>query len=641
MQNDFNYDIFLSHSSKDKEKVRAVAAFLETNGLAVWFDEKCIGPGDDIFLAIENGLQTSRNLLLFISPDALKSDWVSLEKNTVIFRDPSNKLRKLIPVVIEDCELPDTLKRYKYIKHSEESNQWLDDILSACSGTESVETDRKIRKTKRRISRQNTASETVSTLSQFKLKPSKDAYILYVDDEEKSLSAFKRTFCEEYAILTASSVNRAIELINANKNTLGVVITDQRMPQKTGVDLLKILREEHPNIIRVLTTAYSDFKSLTDAVNLGSIHAFISKPWEAAEVQIVLARALDAHQVEKKRSSALIEKSTRLNQIVRGIDFPPTQFSAAVQMLSYFGTILKKRHPQYNPAISLTQQGNRVTMKIDPVDSPPEVVEAELDEYGRLLIGSITLQEYTTDEILADGIKHQMHSAANQIPPASSEYLPTKSLETANQGKNDEQRDPVDNKDREIERLTIALKTALKTDASHTAQNNEDKSAADHLWQGMNFQLLQHSLIVLIDNLQIESSFFDLYNLNETYLIRVINHILVWTKLGRFFERLGFNAPRIRFSVVQRLRKELTAIKTALSALDGVNLSKDDLIKSTEFANLKPLLEEALTQDSDISLVIAKVYRGPLDTKIITAHYNILARWCAIPIVESPSNDKS
>ena len=79
MTGSFTYDVFLSHNSRDKAKVRALAKRLKDAGLRVWFDEWVIKPGDDIYLAIERGLEAARVQVPCLSPEALGSDWVTLE----------------------------------------------------------------------------------------------------------------------------------------------------------------------------------------------------------------------------------------------------------------------------------------------------------------------------------------------------------------------------------------------------------------------------------------------------------------------------------------------------------------------------------------------------------------------------------
>lgn len=128
----FKYDVFLSHNKADKPRVRRLAERLRKAGLRVWFDEWVIQPGDDIYLAIERGLEASRTLVLCLSPAALRSDWVGLERSTVLFRDPANAGRRFIPLLLADCKLPDTLQRYKYIDFRQETDATFEELLVGC-----------------------------------------------------------------------------------------------------------------------------------------------------------------------------------------------------------------------------------------------------------------------------------------------------------------------------------------------------------------------------------------------------------------------------------------------------------------------------------------------------------------------------
>ena len=132
MAGSFTYDVFLSHNSKDKPQVRKLAERLRQAGLRVWFDDWVIKPGDDIYLAIERGLEAARVQVLCLSPAALGSDWVALERSTVLFRDPSNAGRRFVPLLLADCALPDALRRYKYVDFRQETPEAFDELLAAC-----------------------------------------------------------------------------------------------------------------------------------------------------------------------------------------------------------------------------------------------------------------------------------------------------------------------------------------------------------------------------------------------------------------------------------------------------------------------------------------------------------------------------
>ena len=111
----FIYDVFLSHSSKDKSIVRPLSERLRSDGLRVWFDEWEIKPGDSIPSKIEEGLEHSRVLLLCMSANAFGSDWAQLEAGTFRFRDPLNKDRRFIPLRLDDAPIKGSLAQFLHI----------------------------------------------------------------------------------------------------------------------------------------------------------------------------------------------------------------------------------------------------------------------------------------------------------------------------------------------------------------------------------------------------------------------------------------------------------------------------------------------------------------------------------------------
>ena len=129
---EYAYHVFLSHNSADKPRVREIAEKLRDEGLKVWFDEWVIQPGDDIYMAIEQGLEVSRKLILCMSKAVFDSDWVGLERSAAMFRDPANKDRRFIPVLLEDCHIPDVIRRLKYIDMREHDPPSIDRIIARC-----------------------------------------------------------------------------------------------------------------------------------------------------------------------------------------------------------------------------------------------------------------------------------------------------------------------------------------------------------------------------------------------------------------------------------------------------------------------------------------------------------------------------
>ncbi|MEM9155275.1 MAG: TIR domain-containing protein, partial [Cyanobacteria bacterium P01_F01_bin.33] len=127
----FEYDVFLSHSSKNKDVVREIANRLRSDGVRVWLDEWEIQIGDSIPAKIEDGLENSRLLLLCMSAEAFGSDWAGLEGYTFRFRDPLNKDRRFIPLKLDDASIPGSLAQFSYLDWREP--EAYKRLLAACT----------------------------------------------------------------------------------------------------------------------------------------------------------------------------------------------------------------------------------------------------------------------------------------------------------------------------------------------------------------------------------------------------------------------------------------------------------------------------------------------------------------------------
>ena len=140
--------------------------------------------------------------------------------------------------------------------------------------------------------------------------------ILYVDDEEKSLKYFHRVFDKDFTVLTASSASQAWDILERDQAQVGVLIVDQRMPRETGVELLGRVRRCQPNMVRILTTAYSDLDAAIEGVNSGAIFRYVTKPWDVRDLRGVLLRAMEFFLVQRERDILLREKLSILQRII-------------------------------------------------------------------------------------------------------------------------------------------------------------------------------------------------------------------------------------------------------------------------------------------------------------------------------------
>jgi len=140
--------------------------------------------------------------------------------------------------------------------------------------------------------------------------------ILYVDDEEMSLKGLGRAFDDTFRILTATNAEDALRLIETQGDEIGVIMSDQRMPGMQGARFLERSRQLRPKVVRILTTAYTDLDAAISSVNHGAIYKYVSKPWDVAELEQLLRRALEFYTVQNERDQLLREKMSVLHKLV-------------------------------------------------------------------------------------------------------------------------------------------------------------------------------------------------------------------------------------------------------------------------------------------------------------------------------------
>jgi response regulator RpfG family c-di-GMP phosphodiesterase/serine/threonine protein kinase len=113
--------------------------------------------------------------------------------------------------------------------------------------------------------------------------------VLFVDDEERILAGLRSLFRQEYNVFVTDNPEDALELVK--RHDIQVIVSDQRMPQMTGVELLRQSKEQAPQVVRILLTGYSDLAALVGSINQGEIFRFVKKPWDNDELRQVLAEA--------------------------------------------------------------------------------------------------------------------------------------------------------------------------------------------------------------------------------------------------------------------------------------------------------------------------------------------------------------
>lgn len=119
--------------------------------------------------------------------------------------------------------------------------------------------------------------------------------ILCVDDEVDNVDALERLFRKQYHVLKATSAKEALAVLEKQAGKVAVIITDQRMPEMTGVELLEKTLATHPETVRLLLTGYTDLESVISAVNKGQIFRYLTKPWDPVDLSNTVNRAVELH----------------------------------------------------------------------------------------------------------------------------------------------------------------------------------------------------------------------------------------------------------------------------------------------------------------------------------------------------------
>jgi DNA-binding NtrC family response regulator len=122
--------------------------------------------------------------------------------------------------------------------------------------------------------------------------------ILIVDDEAANLRALERLFREDYEVLTAEKGADAVELLR--QHDVAVLLTDQRMPEMTGTELLMNTISLRPRMVRIILTGYTDVDALVAAINGAQVYKYINKPWNNEDLKSTVDRALEHYQASKE-----------------------------------------------------------------------------------------------------------------------------------------------------------------------------------------------------------------------------------------------------------------------------------------------------------------------------------------------------
>jgi response regulator RpfG family c-di-GMP phosphodiesterase len=148
-------------------------------------------------------------------------------------------------------------------------------------------------------------------------RPSRPS-VLYVDDEMANLIAFRAAFRKDFDVHVAHSPEEAIEQLNSFH--VDVMITDQRMPGMTGIDLVRATKESHPEVVKMILTGFADHEVVMNALNEGLVFRFFEKPWSKQRIASDVTRAYDMLETYRQRKRQLLNMRANLERGVESVN---------------------------------------------------------------------------------------------------------------------------------------------------------------------------------------------------------------------------------------------------------------------------------------------------------------------------------
>ena len=228
--------------------------------------------------------------------------------------------------------------------------------------------------------------------------------VLYVDDEDAWRIVFQRNIKGVFDVITAKNAEEGWELLKKHSSEIGVIISDQRMPGRPGIELLKQAKAYYPKILRIITTGFSDSTIAVHATNQGAVYHYISKPWNADDLVSIVKRAMDFYMLRRERDNLLERKLSTIQRknlesklqclLVFGVTVEG-QVSRTMEALNTFLNSIQRdpgeildfksvyRHSQSELAnllsnLNLVQQLNQLQVEIsEEKDSTKETVDLQ------------------------------------------------------------------------------------------------------------------------------------------------------------------------------------------------------------------------------------------------------------------------
>lgn len=245
--------------------------------------------------------------------------------------------------------------------------------------------------------------------------------LLFVDDETDNLDALERVFRKKFQIYKASSGPQALDILK--KESIHVIISDQRMPEMTGVEFLEKSQKHAPHAIRILLTGYTDIDSIIQAINKGHVYRYVTKPWDTRDLTITVDQAIDKYELESelkitndKLQKALDELKTLDEAKSRFMILINHELKTPLTTLVSFLELAEQADPNEEQAKYLSRIRKSSDRISEIIHDSLELVTSELDQI-KVSSNKISLKKFIS-EIITQLPEHN-RDIQNQVKETS------------------------------------------------------------------------------------------------------------------------------------------------------------------------------------------------------------------------------
>lgn len=243
------------------------------------------------------------------------------------------------------------------------------------------------------------------------------ATVLLVDDEPRVLDALEALLAMDYRVLRAERPASALELLRGDD--VAVVVSDQRMPGMTGTELLTRCRDEAPEAVRILLTAFTDLDALMESINAAGVYHFLLKPWDPQELRHLVGRAVEHHRLRREREGLVLDLAAKNGELRQTLAHLQSTQADLVREASVRSQLQRYVSPRLvdlaiaNPGLlSLSGDWREATVLFADIrgftrlieSNPAPVVIGLLDEYFTEMIDVIFRHQGTVEQLVGDEI---------------------------------------------------------------------------------------------------------------------------------------------------------------------------------------------------------------------------------------------